>query len=216
MSDERLRELERRFRASGSVEDEAAWLRARVQAGELSSEKLELAAYCGWEAACAATGTMSKQVTTIDDLLTLGRGLESFSRESQTRAALAAVLLLPQPEAWALPHVNACVLAVTQWLFDQTNDNALVAFQAGRDVADSCGHAFDVYRMFCWTPCGSETAARLMNWPSAEPVASCLAYSWHLLGVCLVEALRTELVPWALGYSDPVKERVEAREVAGE
>ena len=47
MTDSHLRELERRFRASGSVEDEAAWLRARVQAGELEQSKLELAAYCG-------------------------------------------------------------------------------------------------------------------------------------------------------------------------
>jgi hypothetical protein len=51
MTDSNLRELERQFHASGSVEDEAAWLRARAQAGELSEERLELAAYCGHEAA---------------------------------------------------------------------------------------------------------------------------------------------------------------------
>lgn len=44
MTDASLRELERRFRASGNVEDEAAWLRARVQAGEVSEERLKLAA----------------------------------------------------------------------------------------------------------------------------------------------------------------------------
>lgn len=47
MSDERLRELERRWRECGSVEDEAAYLRERVRVGELTKERLELAAYCG-------------------------------------------------------------------------------------------------------------------------------------------------------------------------
>src|SRR5690606_5705217 len=51
MTDTHLREFERLFRASGSVEDEAAWLRARVQAGELSEKHLRLAAHLGSPAA---------------------------------------------------------------------------------------------------------------------------------------------------------------------
>jgi len=34
VTDDRLRELERRFQETGAAEDEAAWLRARVRAGE--------------------------------------------------------------------------------------------------------------------------------------------------------------------------------------
>lgn len=45
MSDERLRQLERQYLASGSPEDEAAWLHARLQAGELSEDQQELLAY---------------------------------------------------------------------------------------------------------------------------------------------------------------------------
>lgn len=56
MSDCRLRELERRWRETGSVEDEAAYLRERVRVGNLTEEKLELAAYCGHEGAMHATG----------------------------------------------------------------------------------------------------------------------------------------------------------------
>lgn len=44
MTDLHLRELERRFRLAGSVDDEAAWFAARVKAGELSGERLALAA----------------------------------------------------------------------------------------------------------------------------------------------------------------------------
>ena len=51
MSDSKLRELERRWRETGSVEDEAAYLRERVRVGDLTQERLELAAYCGHEGA---------------------------------------------------------------------------------------------------------------------------------------------------------------------
>ncbi len=46
MVDGRLRELERSA-AIGSTEDRAAWLRARIRAGELARERIELAAYAG-------------------------------------------------------------------------------------------------------------------------------------------------------------------------
>ena len=55
MSDQKLRELERRWRESGSVEDEAAYLRERVRVGDLTQERLELAAYCGHEGALRVT-----------------------------------------------------------------------------------------------------------------------------------------------------------------
>jgi len=59
VSDGTLRELERKFRETGSVEDEAAWLRARVQTGDLEQERLEFAAQCGHAAALAALPTSS-------------------------------------------------------------------------------------------------------------------------------------------------------------
>lgn len=52
--DERLRAAERRALASGSVADEAALLTERLRAGSLTRERLELAAYCGHEAARVA------------------------------------------------------------------------------------------------------------------------------------------------------------------
>jgi hypothetical protein len=51
VSDGRLRELERRWRESGSVDDEASWLSERMRAGTLTRDRLELAAYCGSAAA---------------------------------------------------------------------------------------------------------------------------------------------------------------------
>lgn len=54
MSDQRLRELERRFRATGAAEDEARWLGERLRRGGLVAERLELAAYLGHPGAVLA------------------------------------------------------------------------------------------------------------------------------------------------------------------
>ncbi len=51
MSDARLRELERRWKETQSPDDEAAYLLERVRVGDLTRERLELAAYCGHERA---------------------------------------------------------------------------------------------------------------------------------------------------------------------
>jgi hypothetical protein len=56
MGDERLRELERRFVATGAAEDGAAWLLERVRAGELARTRLEVAALCGHPGALLLTG----------------------------------------------------------------------------------------------------------------------------------------------------------------
>jgi len=52
VADADLQELERAWQASGSVEDEASYLRERVRTGDLSDSELELLAGCGHAAAC--------------------------------------------------------------------------------------------------------------------------------------------------------------------
>lgn len=52
MSDRRLRELERVFRQTGAVEDEAQLLLARQRAGSISVSQIYTAAYLDHEAAC--------------------------------------------------------------------------------------------------------------------------------------------------------------------
>ena len=59
MSDSKLRELERRWRETRSADDEASYLRERVRVGELSQERLDLAAYCGHEGARRAAGVLA-------------------------------------------------------------------------------------------------------------------------------------------------------------
>ena len=56
MGDEELRALERRWRETGAVEDEARWHLARVRAGALPQARLELAAALGVPGARVALG----------------------------------------------------------------------------------------------------------------------------------------------------------------
>ncbi|MBL4846492.1 MAG: hypothetical protein JKY65_13275, partial [Planctomycetes bacterium] len=44
MADQVLRQIERRFRETGSSDDEAAYLQSRVRAGDLDPTRLRLAA----------------------------------------------------------------------------------------------------------------------------------------------------------------------------
>lgn len=71
MSDAKLRELERRWRETGSVDDEAAYLSERVRTGDLRREHLELAALCGSEAARQVVGPGVQGVMSEADLAAL-------------------------------------------------------------------------------------------------------------------------------------------------
>ncbi len=94
MSDARLRELERRWKETNSPDDEAAYLLERVRVGDLTRERLELAAYCGQEGASRALGGSAP--TPSHDLVAWVGGLEQWGERAVTLAAAAiAVGVLP-------------------------------------------------------------------------------------------------------------------------
>lgn len=55
MTDARLRDLERRWKESGAVEDEVEYLKERLRVMDLAPERVDLAAYCGAPAAALVT-----------------------------------------------------------------------------------------------------------------------------------------------------------------
>lgn len=89
MSDERLRQLERRWRETSAVEDEAAYLLERVRAGTLTQEQLELAAYCGHRAA----RSLCQSVESPAELIDWTRGLSRWAAEAPKRAAVGLAAL---------------------------------------------------------------------------------------------------------------------------
>lgn len=92
MSDQKLRELERRWGETGSVEDEATYLRELVRAGHLAQGRLQLAANCGCVAARMATlseTSGSEPVSSYQDLQALVRTLTAFGSDAVAVSCLA-------------------------------------------------------------------------------------------------------------------------------
>ncbi len=115
MSDEKLRELERRFKETGSVEDEAAWLVERVRVGDLTQERLELAAYLGHEPA--------RRLFEKDPPRT-PRDIGGFSSELKRRwnahqagvwLAIAAVDLASALAPWSEPNARRGMQLTREW-----------------------------------------------------------------------------------------------------
>ncbi|MEZ6184488.1 MAG: hypothetical protein R3F62_05685 [Planctomycetota bacterium] len=85
MSDQRIRELERRWRETGELEAEIAWLRARLHGGSLPLRRAEVAAGLGSEAARAALGAGGAHDDVVDTL----HALIDLSPPAAARAAVA-------------------------------------------------------------------------------------------------------------------------------
>lgn len=170
MADLDLRTAARAASAFPSPEAEAAFLRARLRAGTLSLERLELAAYCGHEGARATldariptlvTGLWhdedNRPVHTTENSRTgeWVAGLSRWGPAVQVRAAVAAARVAwgeavaaeqRRPSAAGLLSM-AAINAVEQWLKDPNEGNridAARAFLAARPV--------DAGLQFRWLP----------------------------------------------------------------
>jgi len=170
VSDERLREAERRWKESGSVVDEARYLQERVRVGNLTKERLELAAYCGHEGA-------SRLCTTVNppaDLKEWLFGLTRFSIPTSTlqRASAACalrVLATMSPADKSHPHWHLCESALTAWAtapgpetaerFDKVLIQANGAFLGDSDV---CQVAFSVVGSVLLIPLHSIGSSRAL------------------------------------------------------
>lgn len=98
MSDARLRELERRWRETGASEDEASCLRERLRAGQLTPERLELAARCAHPAARLVAGP---ELPLLEDLVA---GLPAWGPEPAAIACLVVVALTDGSHLARLPR----------------------------------------------------------------------------------------------------------------
>lgn len=125
-TDRKLRELRGAWRRKRSVSSEAAYLRARVEAGDLSDERLAVAAHCGHPAARRALGLAAATPTPLGEWV---GGLARFRPEVSVRAALAAGRLLRGQGDRAAVH------ATEAWLDEPTRDRAGEVGRAVRAAA---------------------------------------------------------------------------------
>lgn len=203
MANDSLTELEQRFRENGSVEDEAAWLRARLRAGEVSAEHARLAAALGDPAATRATDG-SRGAVARDP-----RSLQLVFSSMPDTARARALVATGWASHWRRPAAErraaterALALADRQLLDPVVSPDELVALLApgGRDAVD---HDVAVLLL-------DLTGERF---DGGDPIRASLQGAAHRYEdkAELIRALRGELVPWLLGYGDPVRERVAKR-----
>jgi hypothetical protein len=211
MSDARLRELERAWRASGALEDEVALLQERWRAGTLPEARLRAAAALGHEAAIRLTG-----LRVDGSLEALWDALHACSGETAMRAALAYARALrrrlreaphdaSEPAPWCpqARAVSQCVDSATAWTL-QPSAAALGALDADAERLEASwmplillatGELTEALRLFGAVARGLPRLAHggrpsFLGPDSAPEVEAMRA------------AMRAEVVPWLLDPED--------------
>lgn len=217
MSDQGLRQLERRWRASGDPADEAAWLLGRLRAGELPAERLELAALLGHEPAARAAQEADRPLPPllfdlrrrerVPDTRWLIGALWERSREAVVRfgAAIGRNRLGGGGGPDSRPALLAALDAAEAWCRCPCEEHRAPAARAGQAVwAAISGQA--------WRAEGPELlGAAFAAAVTAEATGPDEArFLRHLLAHEApgdLERASREVVVWALGLGDPLADR---------
>ncbi|MCO5170926.1 MAG: hypothetical protein M9894_31745 [Planctomycetes bacterium] len=212
MSDARLREAERRWRESGALADEAAWLRERARAGALTDEALRLAAYVGHAAAAAALASPPLAPAYVQAWI---YGLQPWGVEACQRAAIAAArrALVRVPPGTrrgryarsALARVERLVtglppLPPLPWdphvLDDDPSPRERAAFEAACAVGETVHEVARVAQDARAFEASARAGGAVIRAVEATDEPTVRA------------AVRDEVAAWALGERDPVLSRV--------
>ena len=191
MSDTRLRELERRWKETGSPDDEAAYLLERVRVGDLTQERLELAAYCGHEGARRAYGCEPSASPDSENWL---GGLADRGKEVRVRSAwTCAQLVLASCE---LGQFRLCAEQVTALLGEWLNRPSDVAIeQELRTLGAHLSSQEPPVSTFEYAAGAAWSHNPHSAWWSSAIQATC-----RLVGMpATVTAVRGALSSWALG-----------------
>ena len=231
MTDSRLQQLKRAWEASGSVEDETAYLRERGRAGDLTEERVELAAYCGHTASrlylSVKGGAPDRSAREIRSrLIRLGgkplamrallamawrdwanpRWVELREEDEALLERHEGLLEANAPPWQSREQEQAMLRSFERWLLDPSEKRLAAALE----LAGRCGDQ----RLF---RSSAAAAARVLEANSEDALAEAF---FRRLSVTpsprddtftLKPDQADELVPWLLGYSDPVAERVAER-----
>ena len=115
MADEKVREAERRWRESGAILDEAAYMRERIRTGGLTREQVELAAHWGHEGAelCLGLSPLAQRLHETHSIAVLdhiAQGLARWPRETCLRAVIALFRRLWPTGFAPSPQLRAAML----------------------------------------------------------------------------------------------------------
>lgn len=208
MTDGTLREAERRWTESGSVADEAGYLRARLRAGTLPPAGLEAAALLGHEAALCALGESVEALEDRDPTRALVRGLYERDPRAAARAVLAACRVADRVgHPWArLDAARALLDAVEAWLAGEGGlpavlegvakvpDDAQEARALGLALLAREGGAIELRGLLRSLELADAIARFEARWSGARDAAVAESF----LG-----AIRFAVLPPLLGYAPP-------------
>jgi hypothetical protein len=240
MSDPRLAGLEKRWKATGSVKDEAAYLSEALRLGAVIRARVELAAFLEHPAAVAVVGSQQFRLGKGPPLLSVwAQTLCAWGGHATTRAAVAyarAQLKILRKEtesallhgmnpglSWVMDNVPVLIerlSLVEQWLAfrDAESTERIKRFaQLHPERGQRPGRRG---RSPKWESDLYELMDITYELSSSFQTGKASRWYGHLGGrgndlvsesSFVVDPVRRELVPWALRYDDPVKERAEAR-----
>jgi hypothetical protein len=233
MADDRLRELERRWKSSGAVEDEVALLLERMRVGDLEEDRLRLAAHLGHAASRGSLGDGGPDP-----------GVESWIR------GLLHELWLRSGKAWAVEAQLRVFLAICQTGPRTTSPGSSAAGE--REAWEALSAAEESVLCPCPAHVGllQRNVERLSAYAHTHrgrpprgvpPVVTYPPHPWVSLVYEVARSaanalsggefrlwtedrhleqieesvdpsvVRDELISWVLGYRDLVRERVETR-----
>lgn len=137
MSDQRLRELERRYRESGLAADEADYLGEAVRVGRYQERRVQILADVGYVPARLLEG---REEITPEELAALGRLVrERWGQWELATLNYALVLrLLPPPEAFANATrlaLDPALEAMAAWLRRSESEPRRALSQAARALS---------------------------------------------------------------------------------
>ena len=197
VADESLRDLRRRHQLAATLEDRAALLTARLRSGALAEKRILLAASLGDPASCAVVGEAARPgedvAPWIADLQELG-GLALMRR-----AALASLRLCF--EHWG----KLRDLSAAKELWEEGRVFALCPCVEHLPHHPWTGVGAQAYMVRGWTT----LAWSLWPWACDSALHWAQGHLTRRLGrqgqQALRDALRRDLVPWALSESDPLR-----------
>lgn len=228
MSDEHLRDLERRWLETSALADHAAYFQERVRCGDLGAERLRLAAFLGSALGIAVSGKepAPPPVETDVDLESWVEALAAYGVPALGRVAVAAADYSARQVSSSGMPLQA-VLAAEEQLLCPCEGHAAEALRhaaAAAEIPDA------PMRMPADLASAAEHAARaaIAQEPSEAQAAAQAAVREARLALTrfpvlegdpaeaaarsLRESIARELLPWALDEADPLRARVEARQ----
>lgn len=214
MTDVRTRALERRAVSTGGADDEAAWLLARLRAGDLAPARLRLLVHVGHPAARLAAGATLAEVEAARGVGPARRwalGLGGFGREACARAAVALARACAVGLGEAPPHLGRGVITdLIAALEDALSAPSRSALRAARVAAERAvgdvgwSQALERHELPAalararLVALEAATAVCAPTGPrAAEAVAQAAAWASPAHDVQAV--VREMIVPWALG-----------------